>query len=235
MGVNYAASIDIPANYQCGVQSKGFKACLCIAMHRQKVLLRNRFPQICIAVFLLSIFVSVCGFSLCCGGWSIFQWSVISVPGLFIPAVCIKDLRWAAPGAAILPGASAHRGHTCGHTLSIMQSRPISPAQLTQLGQPTAHHNSPNYPAAPCLVQLPQWAMVIYNGDYVTGSSISTEREREMHTVTHKFRTTGRLAFLRVCPAGDLPTVSLGLCLSWAGSPSKLAACCHIPILISHC
>lgn len=128
------------------------KTCLCNAARRQKVLLRNQFPHIRITLFHLSIFVSVCtvwALSLCCGGWSIFQWSVISVLGLFIPPVYIKDLRW-----AVLPSLQKHcaymhsSGHICTDTsYSIM--RPILLPQLTQLGQQTALHNSRKLPSCP--------------------------------------------------------------------------------------
>lgn len=126
----------------------------------------------------LSLCLSVlCAFSLCCGGWSIFQWSVISVPGLFIPPVYIKDFRWAAPCFCSCRSMCKHAQQwtcMCGHTHSIMQPKPILPPQLTQLGQQTAFHNSPNYPAAPCSVHLPRRATLIYNGAYVTSSGVST-------------------------------------------------------------
>lgn len=100
-------------------------------------------------------------------------------------------------------------------TRSVMRPIPILPPRLTQLGQQTTLYNSPNYPAGPCLVQLPQRAMLIYN---VTGSSIST-----LHCPhTYKFHSTGKHAFLHmcVCLAGDC--VSAGLVLPQSLSPAAM-------------
>lgn len=80
------------------------------------------------------------------------------------------------------------------HTLTLMRQEHFSPPQLTQLGQQIAPHNSPNYPAAPCLFQLPQRAMLIYNRTYVAGSS-------NVHRHTHKFHSTEKHAFLHMCPS----------------------------------
>ncbi len=101
------------------------------------------------------------------------------------PLSTSRILRWAAPGASVLAEACAYMhssGHICMDTHSIMQPKPILPPQLTQLGQQTVLHNSPNYPAAPCLVQLPLSAMLIYNEAHVTVSSISTHST--VHTQT---------------------------------------------------
>lgn len=180
----------------------------------------------------LSLCLSVlCAFSLYCGGWSIFQWSVISVPGLFIRAVYIKDLRWAAPGAAVACRSMCRHAEQWtysmyGQTLSVMQPRPVLPPQLTQLGQQTTHHNSPNYPAAPLLVQLPQWAMLIYNGAYVTGSSMCTLHCP--HTQSHTNSTQQEGMHSSICMSVLLVTsqqwgcVSTGLILPQSLPPAAI-------------
>lgn len=101
------------------------------------------------------------------------------------PLSTSRILRWATPGASVLAEVCAYMhssGHICMDTHSIMQPKPILPPQLTQLGQQTALHNFPNYPAAPCLVQLPLSAMLIYNEAHVTVSSISTHSAVHTHT-----------------------------------------------------
>lgn len=176
MRINDAASIDFPANYQCMVQSIRKKTCLCNAACRQKVLLRNPFPHFCITPFHLSIFVSVCtvcAFSLCCEGWSVFQWSVISVPGLLIPHVYIKDLRSAAPGASVLSGACAYSTcpavdiyvwtHTLYHatqthyTTSTNTAGPTNRSpQLSKISQ--LPHAWSSCPSEPCsFIMEPMW------------------------------------------------------------------------------
>ncbi len=111
-------------------------------------------------------------------------------------------------------------GHICPDTHSIMRPVPILPPQLTQLGQQTTFYNSPNYPAGPCLVQLPQRDMLIYN---VTGSGISTLHCPYTHIEIPLHRTA------RIPPYVCLSCWWLRLWLSWAGSPLKPVACCTYP------
>ena len=57
--INYAAPIDIPANYQCRVQSIGEKTCLCNAVQRQKVFVEKPIPSY-LHYSVSSIYLCVC-------------------------------------------------------------------------------------------------------------------------------------------------------------------------------
>lgn len=103
--------------------------------------------------------------------------------------------------------------------------------QLTQLGQQTALHNSPNYPSAPDPVQQPRQVVLIYNGAL---RDRHQHEDTQMSTHTIKIPTMGNHAFLTCVSALLVTSRQRGLCLRWAGSPSKPATCCRIPILISH-
>lgn len=131
----------------------------------QKIL-RNQFPHIYITLFHLSVFVSACISSSAVWGDQYFSEVSFHFLACLFPLPTSRILD----ELPVLFQILAER-HICMDTNSIMQPRPILPPQLTQLGQQPAPHDSPNYPAAPCLVQLPQWAVLIYNRAYVTSSS----------------------------------------------------------------
>lgn len=141
--------------------------------------MRNLFPHICITLFHLSIFVSVC--TLCI--LPLLRRMInISVKCHFssrpVYSPCLhQGFQMSCPCFCSCRSMCKHAQQwtcMCGHTHSIMQPKPILPPQLTQLGQQTAFHNSPNYPAAPCSVHLPRRATLIYNRAYVTSSGVST-------------------------------------------------------------
>lgn len=152
----------------------------------------------------------------------------------------IKELRWAAPSASVLAETQAHM-HSSGHRCTGKYSLSCDPVpfllpQLTQLGRHTALRNSPNYPAAPYSVQLPQWAMLIYNGAYVTGSSITTLHCSNTHTLGHTWTPHHRKACipLYVClSCWWVPSSKAVSQLGWFSL--KAPACCLPPILISQC
>ena len=182
----------------------------------RRFLLRNLFPHICITLFHLSIFVSVCAFSPPL--WRMINISVkchFSSRPVYSPCLHQGFELSCPPGASALAEASAYmhsHGHTCAdththtHTHSIIRPKLILPCQQTQLCQQTALCNSPNYPAAPCLVQLPQRTLLIYN---VTSSGVSTLHRPH----AYKFDSAGKHAFLHMC-----------VCLSCWWLPSSEAA-----------
>lgn len=140
--------------------------------------------------FIPPFFFPACIFFLCCGEWSIFQWSVLSAPVLFISPVCFKDLWWDAPGVFHPCPGMRTDVDTCLDTRFVTQPTIILPAQLTQLDQRTAPHDSLNYQLprdAPS--SCPQWGMFICDRGCVIDSS-----NVHKHILTHRFGSAGKLA-----------------------------------------
>jgi len=135
-------------------------------------------------------------------------WGMINIsfqPQALFTLSTSRNLWWALPRASILAETCAymHRcAHMFGHTLCHATHTSFTTWANTA-GPTNRSPQSSKLPAAPCLVQLPLWAMFIYNRACVT-DSINTHRNSTLQERMHYF----------ICVSVTLVTSQYLVCVS---------------------